>query len=68
MSKIIGALIIIGVLAGCSVGPTAPKGQLTIQGRGAEALTNQGDPFLGTGCDEKESSARIRQGVCQRRF
>jgi hypothetical protein len=40
MSKIIGALIIIGVLAGCSVGPTAPKGQLTIQGREAEALTN----------------------------
>jgi hypothetical protein len=37
--------------AGCTVGPTAPKGQLTIQGRGSEALANEGDPLLTQGVD-----------------
>jgi hypothetical protein len=36
---------------GCTVGPTAPKGQLTIQGRGSEALANEGDPLLTRGID-----------------
>lgn len=36
---------------GCAVGPTAPKGQLTLQGRGSEALTNEGDPLLTQGVE-----------------
>lgn len=36
---------------GCTVGPTVPRGQLTMQGRGSEALTNEGDPLLAQGID-----------------
>jgi hypothetical protein len=42
-------LLVSLILAGCTVGPTVPKGQLTVQGRGTEALTNQGDPLMGAG-------------------
>jgi hypothetical protein len=65
MTKMIGVLVIIGILAGCSVGPTVPKGQVTVQGRGAEALTNQGDPLLDTGSDAKKVPLEFAKGYAK---
>ena len=65
MTKMVGVLIITGIVAGCSVGPTVPKGQLTIQGRGAEALTSQGDPLLDTGGDEKKVPLEFAKGYAK---
>jgi len=45
------------VIAGCSIGPTVPKGEATVQSRGSEALTNEGDPLLTSGLD-------ARRGPC----
>jgi hypothetical protein len=41
------------LITSCTVGPTVPKGQITMQGRGAEALTNQGDPLMASGAERK---------------
>ena len=46
--KVLVGLVMVG-FAGCTVGPTVPKGELTVQGRGAEALTNSGDPLMSEG-------------------
>jgi hypothetical protein len=50
------------LVAGCTVGPTVPKGQVTVQGRGAEALTNQGDPLMATGTDERKVPIDFAKG------
>ena len=39
------------ILASCTVGPNVPKGETTVQGRGSEALTNEGDPLITSGMD-----------------
>jgi hypothetical protein len=53
------------VLAGCTVGPTVPKGQLTMQGRGSEALTNQGDPLMATGETERKVPVDFAKGYAK---
>ena len=50
------------LLAACTVGPTVPKGQLTMQGRGAEALTNEGDPLLGDGVRARKVPIEFAKG------
>ena len=39
-----------------------PKGQVTVQGRGSEALTNQGDPLMATGIDERKVPIDFAKG------
>ena len=46
----------------CSVGPQVPKGQLTVEGRGAEALTNQGDPLMVTGQSARKVPVDFAKG------
>jgi hypothetical protein len=53
------------ILAGCTVGPNVPKGQLTMQGRGSEALTNQGDPLMATGEDERKVPIEFAKGYAK---
>jgi hypothetical protein len=53
------------ILAGCTVGPTVPKGQLTVQGVGSEALTNQGDPLMETGEDERKVPVDFAKGYAK---
>jgi hypothetical protein len=62
--KRLGLLISL-ILAGCTVGPTAPKGQLTMQERGSEALTNQGDPLMGAGDDERKVPIDFAKGYAK---
>ena len=61
----IGFALAIGfccLLVACSVGPTLPKGQLTIQGRGTEAITNEGDPLLGDGVGARKVPVEFAKG------
>jgi hypothetical protein len=53
------------LLAGCTVGPTVPRGQVTVQGRGAEALTNQGDPLMTAGVDERKVPIDFAKGYAK---
>jgi hypothetical protein len=62
--KSLGILISL-ILAGCTVGPTVPKGQLTMQGRGSEALTNQGDPLMATGENERKVPVDFAKGYAK---
>jgi hypothetical protein len=50
------------ILAGCTVGPTAPKGELTVQGKGSEALTNEGDPLVSSGMDARSVPLEFAKG------
>jgi hypothetical protein len=50
------------LVASCTVGPTVPKGQRTIQGRGSEALTNDGDPLLNSGMDVRKVTVEFAKG------
>ena len=50
------------LLASCTVGPSVPKGLLTVQGRGSEALTNDGDPLLNTGVDAHKVPIEFAKG------
>jgi hypothetical protein len=52
-------------IGGCTVGPTVPKGQVTVQGRGSEALTNQGDPLMATGTDERKVPIDFAKGYAK---
>ena len=45
-----------------TVGPTVPKGQRTIQGKGSEALTNDGDPLLNGGMDVRKVPVEFAKG------
>jgi len=47
---------------GCTVGPNVPKGQRTIQGKGSEALTNEGDPLLNDGIDVRKVPVDFAKG------
>jgi hypothetical protein len=53
------------LVVGCTVGPTVPKGQVTVQGRGSEALTNQGDPLMTTGSDERKVPIDFAKGYAK---
>jgi hypothetical protein len=46
----------------CSFSPHVPKGQLTIQGKGAEALTNDGDPLLSSGTNIRKVPVEFAKG------
>ena len=50
------------LLASCTVGPSIPKGQLTVQGKGTEALTNDGDPLANTGLDVRKVPIEFAKG------
>jgi hypothetical protein len=50
------------ILASCTVGPNVPKGETTVQGRGAEALTNEGDPLVSSGMDAREVPVEFAKG------
>jgi hypothetical protein len=50
------------LLAGCTVGPSVPKGVITVQRRGSEALTNDGDPLVSTGTDAHKGPIEFAKG------
>ena len=50
------------LLVGCTVGPNVPKGEATVQGRGAEALTNEGDPLVNSGTDARKVPVEFAKG------
>ena len=50
------------LLASCAVGPSIPRGLLTVQGKGSEALTNDGDPLLNTGVDARKVPIEFAKG------
>ena len=50
------------LIVSCTVGPTVPKGQRTIQGKGSEALTNEGDPLLNGGIDPRKVPVEFAKG------
>jgi hypothetical protein len=50
------------LLVSCTVGPTVPKGQRTIQGKGSEALTNEGDPLLNDGMEVRKVPVEFAKG------
>jgi hypothetical protein len=50
------------LVSSCTVGPNVPKGQQTMQGRGAEALTNQGDPLLTDGNEARKVPLEFAKG------
>src|SRR6266478_4426726 len=50
------------LLAGCTVGPNVPKGEATVQGRGSEALTNEGDPLVNTGIGARKVPIEFAKG------
>ena len=58
-------LLVSLLLASCTVGPTVPRGQLTMQGRGSEALTNQGDPLMASGDDERKVPIDFAKGYAK---
>jgi hypothetical protein len=62
--KRLGMLVSL-LLVGCTVGPTVPKGQLTMQGKGSEALTNQGDPLMATGENERKVPIDFAKGYAK---
>jgi hypothetical protein len=50
------------ILASCTVGPSVPKGEVTVQGRGSEALTNEGDPLMNSGMDARSVPVEFAKG------
>jgi hypothetical protein len=50
------------ILASCTVGPNVPKGELTVQGRGSEALTKEGDPLVNSGIDARNVPVEFAKG------
>ena len=50
------------VLTSCTVGPTVPKGEMSIQERGSEALTNEGDPLVSSGVDARNVPIEFAKG------
>jgi hypothetical protein len=53
------------LVAGCTVGPTPPKGQLTLQGRGSEGLTNDGDPLLNSSLPVRKVPLEFAKGYAK---
>ncbi|MBV9674321.1 MAG: hypothetical protein JO076_16045, partial [Verrucomicrobia bacterium] len=60
MKRLLSGVIL--SLAGCTVGPTVPKGEITMQGRGAEALTNEGDPLMESGTSVRKVPIEFAKG------
>jgi hypothetical protein len=50
------------LLASCTVGPSIPQGGVTVQGRGSEALTNDGDPLVNAGTDVRKVPIEFAKG------
>ena len=50
------------IWSGCTVGPNVPKGEATIQGRGSEALTNEGDPLVTSGFNARQVPVEFAKG------
>jgi hypothetical protein len=61
-STVVMAIVVGSLLGGCSYGPNVPKGQSSIQGRGAEVLTNKGDPLMQTGSYARAVPAQFAAG------
>ena len=59
---IVPACIVMG-LAGCS--SVQQKGTVTMAGRGAEALTDKGDPLMGTGVYAKNVPQEFAMGYAK---
>ena len=59
--KYLGVAVCLLVM-GCTVGPKVPKGQRTIQGKGSEALTNEGDPLLNNSTDVRKVPVEFAKG------
>jgi hypothetical protein len=56
-------MILAGLLSGCS--SVQQKGTVTMQGRGAAALTDTGDPLLGTGVYAKQVPKEFAAGYAK---
>jgi hypothetical protein len=56
------------VLTSCTVGPNVPKGEAIVQGRGSEALTNEGDPLVKIGTDARKVPIEFAKVYTKRRF
>ena len=56
------SIVLCLILASCTVGPNAPKGEATVQGRGSEALTNEGDPLVSSGMDARKVPIEFAKG------
>ena len=50
------------IIAGCSSAPVVPKGQTTLRGRGAQVLTEKGDPLMQTGGEARKVPAEFAAG------
>jgi hypothetical protein len=59
------AILLCVVLASCTVGPNVPKGEATVQGRGSEALTNEGDPLVSGGMDARKVPVEFAKGYAK---
>ena len=50
------------MLASCTVGPNVSKGEATVQARGSEALTNEGDPLVNSGINARKVPIEFAKG------
>ena len=50
------------LLVSCSVAPVVPGGQITVRGRGAQVLTDKGDPLMQTGAAARKVPAEFAAG------
>lgn len=50
------------MMASCTVGPNVPKGEATVQGKGSEALTNEGDPLVNSGMNARKVPIEFAKG------
>jgi hypothetical protein len=63
MNSLYMAAIVCSIaFGGCSVGPAIPKGTKTIQSRGSEALTNEGDPLVDAGANARKVPVEFAKG------
>jgi hypothetical protein len=53
------------LLAGCSTAPVVPKGETTLRGRGAQVLTEKGDPMMQTGPEARKVPADFAAGYAK---
>ena len=59
--EICGA-IVVHCFTGCTVGPSIPKKQISVQGKGSEALTNHGDPLMNEQTGARKVSVEFAKG------
>ena len=53
------------LLSGCADAPYSDPGVVSVQGRGAVALAQKGDPLLGTGSEAKKVSTDFAKGYAK---